>query len=149
MHSTELLGHFVARCADGLVFRRCLVCMLLVLSLDAVGAEPDAVATREIAQLIDHLRSSGCQFNRNGSWYDAARAVDHLKRKYEYLLKRGLVPNAEAFIDRAASESSASGKPYIVKCANAPEVTSGAWFREALAKFRDEASGSDKRDVPN
>jgi len=52
------------------------------------------------------------------------------------LLKRGLVPDAETFIERAASEGSASGKPYLVKCSDAAPVTSGAWFREELARFR-------------
>ncbi|HEY0683482.1 MAG TPA: DUF5329 domain-containing protein [Steroidobacter sp.] len=102
----------------------------------AVSAEPDAKTRQEILHLISHLSASGCRFNRNGTWYDAARAVSHLNRKYEYLSKRDLIPNTEAFIERAASESSVSGKPYLVKCGNAPEVQSAAWFREALQKFR-------------
>jgi hypothetical protein len=100
------------------------------------SAEPDATTRQEISQLIDYLATSGCRFNRNGTWYDAPSAVGHIKRKYEYLLKKDLVPNAEAFIARAASESSSSGKPYLVKCGDAPEVQSAAWFREALAKAR-------------
>lgn len=106
----------------------------------ASAAEPDAVVQQEIAHLIGHLRSSGCQFNRNGTWYDAARAVSHLNRKYEYLRKRSLVPDTEAFIRHAASESSSSGKPYLVKCGNNPVVKSGDWFREALAKLRTETN---------
>jgi hypothetical protein len=66
--------------------------------------------------------------------------VKHLNRKYEYLLKRDLVTNTEAFIQHAGSESSASGKPYLVKCGNEPEVQSAAWFRQALEKFRSESS---------
>lgn len=103
------------------------------------SAEPDATAKQEISQLIGHLAASGCRFNRNGSWYDASRAVSHLNRKYEYLLKRDLVPNAEAFIERAATESSASGKPYLVKCGVAPEMQSAAWFQKALEKLRAES----------
>ena len=105
----------------------------------SVLAEPDATTKQEISYLIGHLEASGCRFNRNGSWYDAPRAVSHLNRKYEYLLKKDLVPTAEAFIERAASESSTSGKAYLVKCGNAPEVQSAAWFREALQKFRAES----------
>jgi len=71
--------------------------------------------------------------------------VGHINRKYEYLLKKGLVPNTEAFIERAASESSASGKPYLVKCGNQPEVESAAWLREALAKFRAESRSAGER----
>jgi hypothetical protein len=110
--------------------------LVLAIPLSALPAEPDPVAKKEIGQLIAHLASSGCEFGRNGSWYSAARAVSHLQRKYEYLLDRDLVPNAEAFIERGASESSSSGKPYLVKCPGQPEVQSSDWFRSALATLR-------------
>ena len=93
---------------------------------------------------MGHLASSGCQFNRNGSWYSASRAVSHLKRKYEYLVERNLAPTAEAFIARAASESSTSGKPYLVKCSGKPEVESAAWFGAELTKFREESGNAAK-----
>jgi hypothetical protein len=108
----------------------------LLVAASAQGAEPDATARKEIASLIEHLGSSGCQFNRNGTWYDASRAVSHLQRKYKYLLDKGLVTDTDAFIRLAASESSTSGKPYLVKCGNQPETPSAAWFRAALAEFR-------------
>ena len=41
---------------------------------------------------------------------------EHLQRKYDYLLKKSLVDTSEQFIQRAASKSSVSGKPYRVKC---------------------------------
>jgi hypothetical protein len=110
--------------------------LTLIVAASAHSAEPDAVARKEIAHLIEHLASSGCQFNRNGTWYEASRAVSHLKRKYEYLLDKGLVTDTDAFIRLAATESSASGKPYLVKCGSEPEKPSAAWFRAALAEFR-------------
>jgi hypothetical protein len=115
--------------------------LALTIPLSALSAEPDPVAKKEIEYLIAHLASSGCEFGRNGSWYSAARAVSHLQRKYEYLLDRDLVPNAEAFIEHGASESSSSGKPYLVKCPGQPEVQSSDWFRSALATLR---HGNDK-----
>lgn len=120
--------------------------LFLVLSPPLLAAvqESNPMAREEISHLISHLAASGCQFNRNGSWYDASRAVEHLNRKYEYLLRKNLVPTAEAFIERAASESSASGKPYLVKCGDQAHVQSAIWFREALAKFRAEASSAAK-----
>ena len=108
----------------------------------ATAQEPDATARKEISHLVSHLAASGCQFNRNGSWYDASRAVEHLNRKYEYLLRKKLLPTAEAFIDRAASKSNASGKPYLVKCGDHAPVQSAIWFREALAKFRADANNA-------
>lgn len=110
----------------------------------AFAAEPDEATQQEIAHLMSYLGSSGCQFNRNGTWYDAARAANHLNRKYEYLRKRNLVPDTETFIQHAASASSSSGKPYLVRCGNKPEVKSGDWFREALARFRATSSDADQ-----
>jgi hypothetical protein len=116
--------------------RRLLLSLTLTIAIVAQGAEPDATTSKEIAHLIDHLASSGCQFNRNGSWYDASRAVSHLKRKYEYLMKKDLISDTDAFIKLAATESSTSGKPYLVKCGSQSETPSATWFREALARFR-------------
>jgi len=122
--------------------KRILLCLLLAVSSVPLAAELDAAAKKEIDHLIGHLASSGCQFNRNGSWYSATRAVSHLKRKYEYLLERNLVPTAEAFIESAASESNSSGKPYLVKCSGKPEVTSAEWFGAELTRFRQASSRS-------
>lgn len=117
---------------------RIIPALALAIPLSALPADPDPVAKKEIEHLIAHLASSGCEFGRNGSWYSAAKAVSHLQRKYDYLLERDLVPNAEAFIERGASESSSSGKPYLVKCPGQPEVQSSDWFRSALATLRHE-----------
>lgn len=122
--------------------KQMIVAMLITLSLPVVADEPDAVAHKEIEHLIGYLASSGCQFNRNGSWYSAARAVGHLKRKYDYLADRNLVPTAEAFIENAASESSSSGKPYLVRCSGKPDVQSSEWFRQELARFREQSSNA-------
>jgi hypothetical protein len=119
--------------------KRIILFVMVAVSSCSAFAEPDATTKQEISQLMGRLAASGCRFNRNGSWYDASQAVVHLNRKYEYLLKRDLVPNAEAFIERAASQSSASGKPYLVKCGDAPELQSAAWFREVLEELRAES----------
>jgi hypothetical protein len=114
-----------------------LLALLVVMFASPAGsAEPDEVARAEIAHLLQHLESSGCQFQRNGSWYAPARAASHLNQKYEYLLKKGLVTSAETFIERAATESSASGKPYAVKCGDAAAVPSATWLRDELLRFR-------------
>ncbi|HEX2492454.1 MAG TPA: DUF5329 domain-containing protein [Steroidobacter sp.] len=108
----------------------------LVLPGFAGAGEPNAAPHNEISHLISYLADSGCQFHRNGAWYSSTRAADHLKRKYEYLLEKNWAPTTEAFIERAASRSSTSGKPYLVKCADAPAIPSAAWLREELLKFR-------------
>ncbi|WP_363797311.1 DUF5329 domain-containing protein [Lysobacter firmicutimachus] len=99
-------------------------------------AAPSAQAEREIEQLIQALGRSGCQFERNGSWHDAAQAQAHLRKKLAYLRKRDLADTAEAFIDRAASRSSLSGQPYRVRCGQAAPVSSASWLRGKLVQLR-------------
>jgi hypothetical protein len=99
-------------------------------------AQEDARARQEIAHLLDFVAQSGCQFKRNGSWYDSGKAREHLQEKYDYLLRRKLVPDARAFIERAASQSSFSGKPYQVRCGGGPEITSAQWLNAELERYR-------------
>jgi len=114
---------------------------ITVLALPAWSAEPDAVTRAEVAHLLKYLETSGCQFQRNGSWYPPGRAASHLNQKYEYMLKKGLVTNTESFIEGAASESSASGKPYSVKCGDSAAVPSATWLRDELERFRTKKGG--------
>lgn len=91
---------------------------------------------QEIAHLFATLETSNCQFNRNGSWYNAKEASGHLATKYKYLQNKDLVPSAEKFIERAATGSSLSGKAYQIKCADNVAQPSAPWFRAALVKYR-------------
>ena len=112
---------------------------VLALALIAPGvalAAPSDTARREIAGLIGALDGSSCRFQRNGDWHDARNATAHLRRKYDYLRKRDLAPTAEAFVERAASRSSLSGKAYRVQCGRAPAQDSQAWFLAALTEIR-------------
>jgi Family of unknown function (DUF5329) len=101
----------------------------------AQAAEP-AVTKVEIAHLFTTLEASGCLFNRNGSWHDAKEASAHLSTKYKYLQNLNLVPSAEKFIERAATESSFSGTAYLIKCPDSVSQPSGPWFQAALVKYR-------------
>ena len=118
------------------------IASLLVVSGLAFAEEPSAATSREIDQLFAALQSSGCEFSRNGSWYDAQKATEHLHRKYDYLLKKGLVTSTESFIERAATESSMSGKPYLVRCEGSPPLPSKQWFNDKLKELRAKPSGA-------
>lgn len=102
----------------------------------ASAEAPNAAATTEISYLLQHLAGSSCRFERNGTWHEAPQAVEHLKRKYDYLLRRGLVPSAEAFIERAATQSSVTGQSYRVQCAAQPAEPSARWLQQALDRYR-------------
>ena len=99
-------------------------------------AAPDPIAQREIAYLLTRLETSGCQFFRNGDWYDAQSARRHLEKKYAWLVKRDLVANAVHFIERAATRSSRSGEPYLVRCPDNSAIASAVWLSEELDKYR-------------
>ena len=102
-------------------------------------------AKTEIEGLLMRLESSGCAFSRNGSWYSAAEAKAHLLRKLAYLEDRGLVQTTEQFIERAASASSMSSEPYLVKCGSDAPVKSGVWLTSKLRSMRAAASLNDRR----
>ena len=93
--------------------------LIAALPLAALAEKPTPAASQEIEHLITNLKASGCEFQRNGSWYDSAKAADHLRSKYDYLLKKGWVATPEDFIARAGTESSMSHKPYQVQIGRA------------------------------
>lgn len=128
---------------------RSILLLLLMLMPAAATAQPSLPpASREIEQLFLALEQSHCRFYRNGSWHTAAEASAHLRRKYRYLVKKGLVSSAEGFIDRAASKSSMSGKPYLVKCGTATPVESKQWFNGELREVRARRTGADNSFKP-
>ncbi len=100
------------------------------------SAATDAKAQREIDALIAELGTSGCEFERNGSWHDAKAARVHLQKKYDYLRKRNMADTAELFIERGASKSSISGKAYRVRCLGKAAEPSERWFRHQLQTLR-------------
>ncbi|HRE18203.1 MAG TPA: DUF5329 domain-containing protein [Rhodocyclaceae bacterium] len=100
------------------------------------AATPNAITTQEVAQLLERLGNSGCEFKRNGTWHGAAQARDHLNGKYKYLLDKGRISTAESFIELAGTGSSTSGTPYHVKCQGVPEQESAVWLGAELAKMR-------------
>jgi hypothetical protein len=119
------------------IFRSILIAAVLApFAACALAAPAPANVRAEIDALIAKLASSGCSFNRNGTWHSAADAKVHLLRKLAYLEDKDLVQTTEHFIERAAAGSSTSGKAYLVRCGSAPAVESKAWLTQALATLR-------------
>ena len=107
-----------------------------LLGSSAARAEPPVKAQNEVNFLLGYVAGSGCEFYRNGSWYNAQKAHVHLRDKYKYLVEGNLVNSAEQFIERAATESSFSGTPYQIRCGGGAAVYSQQWLRERLAELR-------------
>ena len=104
--------------------------------LPVAGAAPPTIAQTEINYLLGFIGSSGCEFYRNGSWYDSTKAEAHLRNKYKMLAAGDRINTAEEFIEKAATKSSLSGQPYEVRCSGREMVTSTQWLREELAGYR-------------
>ncbi len=100
-------------------------------------AAPTAPAVRgEIDALLARLQRSGCQFNRNGTWHDAADVRGHLLRKLAAVEDATTLRSTEQFIDAAASFSSMTQQPYLVRCGSAAPVPSRDWLLLQLQALR-------------
>lgn len=116
--------------AAGLLLAACLLA-----SPAWAGGLPQ-ITRAEIDGLLSRLAASHCRFQRNGVWYTAEAAQVHLRRKLDYLVSRGAIASTEQFIERTATRSSVSGRPYLVKCGDQPAVSSDAWLRTELGALR-------------
>lgn len=113
--------------------RLSLVLFALLLS---VVASADETMDAEIDYLLDTVAASDCVFIRNGKEHDSESARDHLSLKRRKGKK--YYSNAEEFIDRLASSSSWSGKPYHIRCGD-EESLAKDWFTVALGDYRKQA----------
>ena len=101
------------------------------------GADQAAPAVQsEITALLSSVETSGCRFNRNGTWYEGAEAKAHIMTKLDYVEKRTTLVSAEQFIELAASKSSVSGKPYLIQCGDQPAQPSELWLKDRLKTLR-------------
>ena len=94
----------------------------------------------EIEHLITTVGESGCTFIRNGSRHDAEDAASHMRLKY----RRGkrYATTAELFIERLASKSSFTGKPYKIECPGSDAVPSGDWLMARLHEYREQQASA-------
>jgi len=125
------------------MMRRLLAILLMCALAPASAAVPLGPAVKtEIDGLMTRLEASGCEFNRNGTWYSGTEVKAHLLRKLKYLEDRGAVKSTEQFIELGASTSSTSGQPYLVRCGNGTPVTSRTWLLAQLQAMRAAGAGN-------
>jgi hypothetical protein len=117
--------------------------MLIGLGLgSSVAAASPTVAQTEVEYLLSAVASSGCEFYRNGEWFDSQRASAHLRDKYKALVAVGRIASAMDFIDEVATKSSLSGRPYLIRCAGTQPVPTNQWLQEVLERYRRCASST-------
>ena len=87
----------------------------------------------EIAHLMRTIDESDCVFTRNGKEHTGVDALEHIGTKYDYVKRR--VKKAEDFIEYAATKSSMTGRPYLVRCGE-EEMPTAEWLKAELAEYR-------------
>ena len=103
----------------------------------ARSADVSPVAEPEIQHLLSYIEGCGCQFCRNGSWYQDTKVVrKHVELKYGYFMKKGQINSTEDFIKWSASKSEMSGKPYLVKCGDGSPLLLAQWLSDELERYR-------------
>ena len=104
------------------MIRLCVLCILLVSLERAWSAEAGKLdETAKIERLLKHLgETKDAKFIRNGSEYDSVSAVKFLRAKWKQ--DADSMPTAADFIARAATKSSTTGKPYLLKLKDNTEI---------------------------
>jgi hypothetical protein len=89
---------------------------------------------QKIAYLIDSVAAlKDAAFIRNGTAYDAARAVDHMRLKLRFAGSR--VKTAEDFITYCGTGSSISGIKYTIRFRDGRVVDSATFLLGKLAEY--------------
>lgn len=115
--------------------RRLLLPTLLLAWVSSSAATPSPEEHAVIQTLIRRVEQmSTLTFLRNGSAHSAAEAAKHMQAKYAHFKDK--IVTADDFIDRCASRSEMTGKPYLVKLGDAAPVEANAFLKKELRAVR-------------
>ena len=97
-------------------------------------AAPPPMEQARIDRLIHHVEfQNGLVFIRNGREYSCEQAAKFLRGKMESMGKE--VSTAREFIERIATRSSTSGKPYQIRLANGTLLPAGQYLIDQLKRI--------------
>ena len=82
----------------------------------------------QLIQRVENLQDA--KFVRNGKEYDAKTAGKFLKGKWD--ANSSKIKTAQDFIEVAATKSSTSGKPYLIRYADGKEIPSAEFLTAEL-----------------
>jgi hypothetical protein len=95
----------------------------------------------KIEALIKHVESlDDASFVRNGSAYSAKNAAKFLRGKWD--AKRKEIRSPAEFIEKVATKSSTTGKPYLIRFKDGSEVSCGAYLTGRLKKLESSTPGT-------
>jgi hypothetical protein len=111
------------------------VIALHMLPAPVLPADAPSAATAQIEALLGEIQSlKDASFIRNGSAYEAKTAVKFLRGKWDS--RKSEIATAADFIEKAASFSSTTGKPYLIRFSDGKEVKCGDFLKEKLKKLQ-------------
>jgi hypothetical protein len=95
---------------------------------------------RKIDYLLDQIAKLDGMFVRNGTEHPPEKAVEHLRMKMNRAMNSWFAPKketwtAELFIQKLASQSLLTGKPYQIKFHDGRTVNSGVWLLKKLKQY--------------
>jgi hypothetical protein len=119
-------------------FKTLLIASIALVATMAIGTRVSAQAklseTQKIEALIQSVQQlKGAQFYRNGSYYDAVKAADHLRMKWGKAGSR--VKTAQDFIEVVGTKSYLSGEEYHIKLSAGRKVATKAFFTQRLKEI--------------
>ncbi len=110
-----------------------------------VWADVPESQQKEVQHLLQYVRSSKCEMERNGTRHQGEKAVSHIQWKYEYYKNK--IKTTEEFIGYAATKSTMSGKRYLVHCPGREPMFSADWLWEELQRFRKSNQNGSEMDL--
>lgn len=100
---------------------------------------PGLSETQKIEAMINAVdQLQDATFIRNGSPYNCHAAASHMRRKWNW--QKDQIKTAEDFIRLAASTSSESGQPYLIRFKDGREMTSAQYLSTALKAMESPAN---------
>ncbi len=95
---------------------------------------------QRINYLLSAIENAQLSFIRNGTEHSPQEAAEHLRVKLRRGQSSWFAPakeswTAEMFIDKLASKSSLSGKPYQIEWLNGERVDASVWLYQQLAIY--------------
>jgi hypothetical protein len=110
---------------------RVLVAFVLVLGLlltCAISQAAEPTEKEKIDAAVQRVEKSDLTFIRNDTEHTGKDAADHLRLK---LRNAGdAIKTFDDFVDKIATKSSMSGKPYLVKMKDGTKVELAKWLRD-------------------
>lgn len=89
---------------------------------------------QEIQHLLNYIKTTSCEYERNGLTYKGNEAAAHVQDKYNYFKDK--IASTEDFVRLCATKSELTGRPYHVQCPNEVQQESATWLLKELKQFR-------------